>query len=227
MRVLKYTMIDALRQSYSQVVADIRALTKVTEHIQDPMELSYSINLLACPLNVDVVPAKDDPPLSVSFSPPKLVTDFSDAYRSILLRHAIQSREHEVSGNQARCIAIQDMRAVAFQIEKLQSEQEYNFSIRLEGKGGTAILQVERKSLTRLRFEASREVLVTLAVAALILVSGYALLQTDFGGLVFILGFVGFGVLGILVDRVRDKLTEIHDYERKRAAGLTPSRPRE
>ena len=82
---------------------------------------------------------------------PRLVTQFREQYRKILLDHTLEQCKFESIDQANRQVALSDVRAVVAQLERTSSDQEYDSTLKVQGYGGTLRIHLQKKNPHSLR----------------------------------------------------------------------------
>jgi len=220
LNIFKYTTIDCLRQSFTQVSEDLLLMHDFLPKIDGSVDMSYHIALLDCTLDVDVYPPHGTTRLDISMPEPRLVTQFRDQYKTILLDHALNQCKVAVTGHVNRQIALTDVQTVVTQLERTKSDQEYDSTIEVQGHGGTLRLCLQKKDLLRLRYATAKQIvklLIAICISGVVVVW---LCVKGFWPILFCLGFICLGIIGSIWGKLNELKTEVKEYERRRATRL-------
>lgn len=220
LNVFKYTAIDCLRQSFTQVSEDLLLLHDFLPKINASVDISYHIALLDCTLDVDVYPPHETTGLNISIPEPRLVTQFRDQYKTILLDHALTQCKVVAAGHANRQIALADVQMVVTQLERTKSDQEYDSTIEVQGHGGTLRLHLKKRNLLRLRYAIAKQtvkLLIAICISGLVVVW---LCVKGYWPILICLGFICIGSIGSIWGKFNELKTEVKEYERRRATRL-------
>lgn len=223
LNVFKFTMLDCLRQSYAQVRQDLMLMQDIMPNLDGSVDLSYQIALLDCPVEVDAYPPPGPDQLTISMSEPRLITQFRDKYRTILLDHALTQRKAEAVGHANHQVALADVEAVVAQLQRTSADQEYDTTLEIQGHGGTLRINLQKKNLLRLRYEIAK-LSMKLIIATAICGAGVIwICLKGIWPILFYLGIIPIGIIGSIWAKLQKLKSEVTDYERKRAKRFTAS----
>lgn len=223
LNVFKYTMLDCLRQSYSQVREDITMFHDIHPKLDASIDISYHIAFLDCSLQVDVYPPGGAPTLDVPMTEPRLITQFQQGYKGILLDHALLQCRTETVGRANRQVALADIEAIVAQLQRTKSDQEYDSTLQIQGHGGTLHVRLQKKNVLRLQYAMAKE---TAKLLTALSISGVVITWICIRGLwpiLFYAGIIILGIVGSIWKRLKELRLEVTEYERKRAARFTAS----
>jgi hypothetical protein len=221
--VLRFTMVDCLRQSYAQVREDIATFHQTVPQIDASVRLTYSILLLSCHVNIDTFELPSESQLDIVIPTPRLVTEFKDFYRKYLLEHALAQSKQETVSAVNRQFGITDFRGFIAQLEKMRSDQEYDSTLQIMGHGGTVSIHLQRKNLTKLNLSTVKYVLMLLAVGIVALGLITALSHVRRPGMAWLLIIFPIGAACALWSKITETRSEAKEYERRRRARITTS----
>lgn len=224
LNVLKFTMLDCLRQSYAHVRQDLMLMHEILPDLDGSVDLSYHIALLDCPVEVDVYPPPGAAQLAITIPEPSFVTEFRDQYRRILLDHALTQCKADAAGHANRQIALADVQAFVAQLKRTSPDQEYDTTLEVQGHGGTIRIHLRKKNLLRLRYEIAKQTMKLIFVLA---VTGMGVVWLYLKGLwpnLIYLGIIPLGIIGSIWSKIHDLKSEVTDYERKRTKRFTATR---
>ena len=142
--VFRYTTLDSLRESLTQVRKDLAMVHELTPTLDGTMEVSYRIALLDCPLYVDVCPQPNEPELDIPLPRPQFVTHFSDQYKRILLDHALLGRRIQHGEERNRQMAVSEVHAFIAELRTTKSDREYDLTLEVQGHGGTLCIRLQK-----------------------------------------------------------------------------------
>jgi len=221
--VFKFTMLDCLRQSYAQVRNDLMLMHEYLPGLDGSVDLSYKIALLDCHVELDTYPPPGASQLAITMSEPTLVTQFRDQYRTILLDHAVAQCKADIIIHANRQVAMADVENVVTQLQRTESDQEYDTTLEVEGHGGVLNIRLQKKNLLRLRYAIVQQTLLLLLVLAVI---GGVVVWFCIKGLWPVLLFFIYGAACIIKffwEKLHKLQLEVKEYERKRATRFTAS----
>ncbi len=218
LNVLKYTMLDCLRISYSAVREDITFIYNSLPKVEGSMVTRYYIQLLDCELEIDVYPPPGAKHMKITIPEPKLVTKLKDGYKKILLEHALNQYKEEQVSQATRYIALKDIFSTINQLQQTKSSQEYDLTMDVKGHGGTLNIHLQKKNLLRLRYAMIKQVvklLIALGIIGLITVYLYA---NGIWNFLFIFGIISIGIISVMWGTFNDLRMEVKEYVRRRTA---------
>jgi len=216
LNVIKYTMLDCLKQSYQSVCKDLNQLDNYIPKTSGAVQISYNISLFSRNLKFDVFPLPNFHALKLPMIEPLFVTKFQYYYKKFLLDHAIKQYKEEAIGQVNNQIAISDVEAVAAQLKKIGNDQEYDTSLDIKGNGGSIHLHLQKKNLGRLQNEIVIGYFKLLLIICAVCVGGYWVLEQELYAILFIGGFFLLSFLVATWDNIKDLEREVRKYERKR-----------
>jgi hypothetical protein len=216
LNVLKYTMLDCLKQSYQNVCKDILQLNNYIPKTNGAVRISYNISLLNHSVKFDIFPLSKIPDLELPMVEPLFVTKFRDYYRKILLNHAINQYKEETVGQVNSHIAISDINKIAEQIERIGKGQEYDTNLVIRGYGGNIHLHLQKKNLGRLQYEITKEYFKLFCSICLIFVLGILIIGNEMWFLIYFGGIFLFAFVGPIWEKINKLKAEVREYERKR-----------
>lgn len=223
LNVFKYTMLDCLRQSFSQVQEDLVMLHDVLAKLDGSVDVSYHIALLDCRLDVDVYRPLGVAQLVISMPEPRLVTDFRDQYKTILVDHALTQYKADHIGHTNRQIALVDAEAVFGQLQRTASDQEYDSTLEVQGQGGTLTVRLQKKNLLRLRYTIAIQtvkMIMTICIGPSLVIWSW---MKELWPLPFFLGIISLWVISSIWGKLIDLKQEVAEYERGRRSRPTAS----
>jgi hypothetical protein len=185
------------------------------------VSLSYQIALLGCSVEVDVCPPAGAQQLSISMPEPTLITQFRDHYRTILLDHALAQCKAKAVGFVNHQAALADVDDVFAQLKRTSSDQEYDTTLAMQGKGGVLLIRVQKKNLLRLRYEIARQKLYlvfALLIGSVVVVWFCAKGLWPIG---IYIGFIPLGVIGASAGKIKELSSEVTEYERNSSTRFT------
>ena len=224
LNVFKFTMIDGLRQSYHDVRNDLVTLRKTCAATDAAIDVQYQIALLDYPLDIDTCPTSMPPSLDIAAPEPRLVTEFRQQYRQVLLEHVVQARATIRTGDIRQRIALSDVAAVIRQLQRTKSDQEYESTLAVEGRGGDFTVRFEKKNPLRLQYAIAVEsvklgIVVTIS-AALALWS----IAEGLWPLLYFVALIAFSLLSAIWTKLQSLRWEVMEYEGKRRTGVATAR---
>ncbi|MCL4216112.1 MAG: hypothetical protein KJ052_03770 [Candidatus Hydrogenedentes bacterium] len=224
LNVFKFSILDCLRQAYSEVRKDLIVLRDILPVLDASIDVTYNIALLDCPLDIDVYPPPGESLLQLQMLEPKLITKFRQQYRKILLDHAINHGGVEKLSHNCRQIAYADLLSVVNHLRGLAAEEEYKSTFQVQGHGGTLTLEIQKKSIHRMKYAMLRAS-VNLAAASLAVVLVVLFLcVTRLWFVLIYFWFVPIGILWAYWETLNEIRKEISEYERKRTAWIRTTR---
>lgn len=222
--VFRFTMIDGLRQSYHDVRNDLVALRKACAATDAAIDVEYQIALLDCPLEIDARPTSLPLSLDIAAPEPRLVTEFRQQYRQILLEHVVQSRATIRTGDIRQRIALSDVDAVIRQLQRTKSDQEYESTLAIEGRGGNFTVRFEKKNPLRLQYAIAVESVKLGIVATISAALAFWMFAKGLWPLLFYVAFIPLVILSAVWTKLQSLRSELKEYERKRRTGVATPR---
>ena len=216
LNVIKYTMLDCLKQSYQSVCKDLNQLDNYIPKTSGAVQISYNISLFSRNLKFDVFPITNITDLKLPMVEPLFVTKFQDYYRKILLNHAINQYKEEAIGQVNSQISISDVNAITEQIERIGKDKEHDTNLLIRGFGGNIHLHIQKKNIGRLQFEITKEYFKLFLIICVAFVGIVLLLELEQNVLLFFGGIFLLSVIGSIWERISKLKTEVREYERKR-----------
>lgn len=223
LKVFKYTMLDCLRQSYTQVRQDLMLIHEHLPDLEGSVDISYQASLLGCDVEVDVYPPPGSAQLTISMSEPSLVTQFRDQYMAILVDHSLSQCKSDAAGKVNQAVALSDVESVVAQLQRTTSDQEYDTTMDIQGQGGILYIHLQKKNMLRLRYAIAKQTMkLVLAVAVSGVVVAFLSIN-EWWPVLFYTCFIPFTIIGAIWRRLQELKSEVTEYEQKRAARLTAS----
>jgi ABC-type multidrug transport system fused ATPase/permease subunit len=226
MGVLRFTMLDTLNRSYNSMREDIsffysNLIGKLSQ-IDASIALKYSVNLLACTVELTTTEPvlKDD--LILDIEPPDMVTKFTREYRKILLNYSMDCIKHDAHESGRRHLGLYDLNSLLNSVKNVQDHNEYNARLVIEGSAGSFFIDIEKKSQLRFALMIFKKA-VALASIVLALALACIFLGDMAIPLCVILGYVIVFTLVSLIGSIRDLCMEMKEYERRKTKRVAES----
>jgi hypothetical protein len=216
--VLKYTMHEQIQASYQGVCDDLVKFREALAVTDGSVDVDYTISLFDCRLNIDTFAGST--PLRLEMPVPALVTRFNDDYRNILVDQSARQIMEERNRPVKQRVAIYDIQTMLTQLQRMDSDQECDATLTVEGRGGIATIHITKKLLGRLRYEIAVETAKLVFLVALLIAVGIWLATSDM--IIVLIGLSVFvsSVLAAVWDKRKTLISEVLDYERKKRRGF-------
>jgi len=219
--VLKFTMADCLRLSYSHVLNDLLIIKDILPYVDGSIKFYYNISLLQCDLEIDHYPPRIEDQLTIPMPTPRLVTQFRDQYRTIILDHALTQCRLNSIDEVNRQIAINDIRSSIAKLRRINPDQEYDFNFEVKGFGGSLRIIMQRVNMVRLKYSIIKQVFkIAFSICIAIMLAGWIISKNNILLLAFLCLAV-FVVVGVSWGKLRELQKEVKEYEQNRAARFT------
>lgn len=219
--VVRYTMLDCLRHSYVRVRQDLALIHGFRPDLDGTLAMSYHIAVLDCPLETDAYPPSGGAQLPVWLSAPRLITEFGEQYRTILLDHALAQYKVESGAEANRQLVLSDLQAVVDQLNRTSPDQEYDATLEVQGQGGVVRIRFQKKNLLRLRYSIAKQLLKFIFAVCLTVVVVIWVCLKGVWAILFYLGIVALAILSSMWSTLQKLRFEVSEYERQRATRLT------
>jgi len=224
LQTVKYTVSDLLQRSYEAVCQDVTAVRTALAHADTAIDVKYTIGLLECRLDLDTYTMPDATRLGLARPVPRLVTQFRDEYRKMLIEHAVHQVKQDRGGEANRCLAVAEIEGAILQLGRTGPDHEYDATLEAWGKGGTVTICIRKRDYSRLRYAAIVATMKFLAVCGLAAALAAFLLALGYGFCVFYLVFPGIGLCCYCWSKMSEAWSEARKYERQRRKGSAAGR---
>lgn len=214
--LLKFMLLDSLRQSFGQVQQDLTLMYKLLPTLDSGVDLQYRVDLFDCNLKIDFSSPPNKKEFTISLPEPILVSQYRDKYQQMLLEHALSRRQAEIEGQANHHLALIDIQNLMSKLKQITSHHEYDSSMNLQGSGGLMRLRLFNKNLMSLRFSIAKQaVKLICTLGAFAMVTRLMLNISTLIPFIIMLGFITLYMASSTFSKLRQLGLEAIEYERK------------